>query len=45
MNYIYNFLLNMWIMGRINEEYLLSQQQKGNISDSERKNILTYKQQ
>lgn len=39
-NPFYNFLLNMWIMKRINEAYLIGQVNKGRISEDEKEMIL-----
>ena len=37
---MYQFLLNMWIMGRIDEDYLSAQVTKGRIDDKEKNMIL-----
>lgn len=37
---MYNFLLNMWIMKRIDEAYLTSMVTKGRITEEEKQMIL-----
>jgi len=37
---MYQFLLNMWIMGRIDEAYLATQVIKGRITEEEKNMIL-----
>ena len=37
---MYNFLLNMWIMEKIDEAYLEAQVQKGRITGAEKEMIL-----
>ena len=37
---MYGFLLNMWVMNRIDEDYLAAQVQKGRITIKEREIIL-----
>lgn len=37
---MYQFLLNMWIMGRIDEAYLSAQVSKGRITEEEKNMIL-----
>lgn len=37
---MYNFLLNMWIMKRINEEYLQKRVSKGQITQDEYEMII-----
>ena len=37
---MYNFLLNMWIMKRIDEEYLTAQVTRGRITEEEKQMIL-----
>lgn len=36
----YDFLLNMWCMGRIDENYLIIMVQKGRITEAEKEMIL-----
>ncbi len=36
----YNFLLNMWIMNRIDESYLTGQVTKGRLTNDEKEMIL-----
>ena len=40
MSLVYPFLLNMWIMGRINDEYLRGQVARGHITQEEYEMIL-----
>lgn len=37
---VYEFLLNMWIMGKIDENYLTGQVTKGRIEEGEKQMIL-----
>lgn len=37
---MYNFLLNMWIMKRIDEEYLTARVAKGQITEQEKQMII-----
>ena len=38
---MYQFLLNMWRMGRVTESYIDAACQKGRITEEERKRIIT----
>lgn len=38
---MYAFLLNMWVMGRIDEAYLTTMVAKGRITEQEKKMILS----
>jgi len=40
MSDMYGFLLNMWIMRKINEDYLIVQVTKGRIPEEEKEMIL-----
>lgn len=40
MSNMYGFLLNMWIMGKIDEGYLTAQVTKGRITEEEKVMIL-----
>lgn len=37
---MYTFLLNMWIMGKVDETYLTGQVSKGRITEEEKEMIL-----
>lgn len=37
---MYGFILNMWIMGRIEESYVIEQSKRGRITEEERDMIL-----
>lgn len=37
---VYTFLLNMWIMGKVDETYLAGQVTRGRISEEEKQMIL-----
>lgn len=45
MSDMYPFLLNMWIMKKIDETYLTGQVQKGRISEKEKEMILATPQE
>lgn len=38
---VYTFLLNMWIMGKVDDNYLTGQVEKGRITEEEKEMILT----
>ncbi|PTQ84794.1 hypothetical protein C8U37_107162 [Trichococcus patagoniensis] len=40
MSNMYGFLLNMWIMGKIDEDYLIAQVAKRRITEEEKAMIL-----
>lgn len=40
MSNMYGFILNMWIMGKIDESYLTVQANKGRITEEEKAMIL-----
>ncbi|WP_187119413.1 hypothetical protein [Bacillus testis] len=40
MNPVYTFLLNMWIMRKVDEPYLQGQVNKGRLSEEEKEMIL-----
>ncbi len=44
MNPYYNFLLNMWIMRKADEEYLQARVKKGQISQEEYEQIINTEQ-